>query len=202
MGHRTHRYRNGHEADRSGRGSGAPGLRQNRLVDRRWAPDLRTALLATGSFLGLLLLTDAAAGTFTAQRAGLWSGLALLLFHTLMPDRVAADEGWLAVRTLLATHRVRTDRLVEVRATGHAGQRLVLRDAFGGRVEFDTQVLVDNPDLWHRLDTDARTSPAAGHTVSCRASLSALAQRIDRETARAVFHVSGLTEEPKDPCDS
>jgi hypothetical protein len=169
------------------------------IRDRHWAAEMRSAVRCASAFLGLLLLVDAAAGTFTALRAVLWSGLALLLFFVLMPPRVTAGEGWLSVRTLLGTRRVRTDRLISARTTGHAGQRLVLRDALGGRVEFDPQILVANPALWHRLDADARVSATRGHTAQRPAALSTLATRIDRETAWTVFKVSGLAAESDDP---
>ncbi|MDX2681652.1 hypothetical protein [Streptomyces soliscabiei] len=190
----------GHETDgvtgEAGHHTPLPG---KQIRDRHWAADMRSAIRCTSAFLGLLLLADAAAGTFTALRAVLWSGLALLLFLVLMPTRVTAGEGWLAVRTLSGTRRVRTDRLVSVRTTGRAGQRLMLRDALGGGVEFDTQALVANPALWHRLDADARVSTARGHTARHLAALSALATRIDRETAWTVFKVSGLAAESPDP---
>ncbi|MFF4546057.1 hypothetical protein [Streptomyces sp. NPDC001435] len=199
MERRTHRRMKGRPIGRSGpradRTAGHPGPYGNGVVDRRWASDLRTALLCVGSFLGLLFLVDAAAGTFTAARAALWGGLALLLFLVLMPPRVAVGEGWLAVRTLRGTRRVRTDRLVAARTTGHEGQRLVLRDALGGRVEFDTQVLVANPGLWHRLSTDACISTSGSPTSPCLEALRSLSERIDRETAWAVFKVSGLAAE-------
>ncbi|MFI6808112.1 hypothetical protein ACIBO6_24370 [Streptomyces luteogriseus] len=141
---------------------------------------------------------DEAAGTFTAARAALWSGLALLLFLVLFPPRVTAGAGWLAVRGPLRTRRVRTDRLVSVRASGHAGQRLVLRDALGGRVELDSKTLVANPPLWRRLDTDTREA-ATCHQFRHPQALREVAQRVDRETAWTVFKVSGLTDDSDEP---
>ncbi|MEU9396396.1 hypothetical protein AB0D86_41160 [Streptomyces sp. NPDC048324] len=117
------------------------------IVNRRWAGDLRSTLLCVGSFLSLLILIDDAAGTLTLTRAVLWSGLALLLLLVLMPPRVSVGKGRLTVRTLRGTRRVCTDRLVGVYTTGHAGQCLVLVDDFGGRVEFDHQILAANPAL-------------------------------------------------------
>lgn len=153
----------GHGIDGIGGDSGERALPSEGLVhDRHWAAELRSAIACTGSFLGLLLLVDAAAGTFSPARVALWSGLALLLFLVLVPPRVTAAEGWLGVRGPWRTRLVRTDRLVSVRTTGSAGQRLVLRDALGGRIEFDPRVLTANPLLWHRLDTDMRISVSRG----------------------------------------
>ncbi|MFI9610463.1 hypothetical protein ACIHCM_01920 [Streptomyces sp. NPDC052023] len=197
MGDRTHGHGERHGTGPSGPGADGTAGRLaphgNEIVDCEWAADLRTAQLCAGSLLGLLVLVDAAAGTFTAARAVLWSGLALLLFLVLMPPRVTAGEGWLAVRTLRGTHRVRTDRLVAARVTGHACQRLLLRDALGGQAECDIQVLITNPALWHRLDTDARTSADGKRHAPRLAALRTLSDRIDRETALAVFKVSGMT---------
>ncbi|MHA5053778.1 hypothetical protein [Streptomyces sp. SD15] len=49
-----------------------------------------------------------------------------------------------------------------------------------------------DPPLWHRLDEDSRVSPRRG-SLSCGATaLRRVSERIDRETARTVFKVSGL----------
>ncbi|MFJ1731694.1 hypothetical protein [Streptomyces sp. NPDC088254] len=197
MGHRAQGDRERHGTGPSGPGvDGAAGRlapHGGEIVDCEWAADLRTALLCAGSLLGLLVPVDAAAGTFTAARAVLWSGLALLLFLVMMPPRITVGEGWLAVRTLRGTRRVRTDRLVAARVTGHACQRLLLRDALGGQAECDIQVLIANPALWHRLHTDARTSAGGNRHAPPLAALRTLSDRIDRETALAVFKVSGMT---------
>jgi hypothetical protein len=160
--------------------------------DRRWAEDLGSSVRCSAVLLALLLLVDAAAGALTLRRGTLWAALALLLFAVLYPPRVRAGRGWLSSRGLLRERRVRTDRLVSVRCRDGVAQRLVLRDAFGDRVEIDPQVLVSNPDLWHRLDADARRSAASG-TLACGATaLRRVAERIDRETAHSVFRASGL----------
>ncbi|MCL8015205.1 hypothetical protein M1L21_29375 [Streptomyces sp. AS02] len=164
------------------------------LHDRHWAGELRSAIRCAGALLALLLLVDTAAGTLTAARAALWSGLALLLFLILFPPRVTAGEGWLTVRGLWRSHRVRTDRLVSVRTTGSAGRRLVLRDALGGRAELDPRILIANPSLWLRLDTDAQLAQASGSLHRGRATLDRLSKRVDRETALAIFKVSGMEE--------
>mgnify|MGYP001102065606 FL=1 len=162
------------------------------VQDRRWARDLVSAGRCAVALLTLLLLIDWGADTLSVRRGALWGTLALLLFLTLCPDRIRAGEGWLTSRRLLRTRRVRTDLLVSVRCLEGITQRLVFRDVFGERVELDPRVLVDNPDLWHRLHQDARRSLARG-TLQCGSTaLERLAERLDRETARTVFDLSDL----------
>jgi hypothetical protein len=164
----------------------------NRAHDRHWAAQMRSTIRCTGAFLGLLLLVDAFAGTLTPTRAALWGGLALMLFLILFQPRITAGEGWLAVRGPWAGHRVRTDRLVSVRTTGCAAQRLVLRDSLGGLVELDPRVLIANASLWHRFDTDARSSQRHDCLREGSAVLDHLADRVERETTLAIFKASGL----------
>ncbi|MGW1363832.1 hypothetical protein ACWCQP_41255 [Streptomyces chartreusis] len=175
--------------DMIGQPAGPP---EEAAYDRRWARDVFDSVRCAGVLLGLLFLIDWGAGTLTDGRAALWLALAVLLFVVLCPARVSVGGGWLASRRLLRTRRVRTDLLVSVRCLDGVAQRLVLRDAFGERVEIDPQVLVGNPDLWHRLSEDARTSLDRG-TLTCGATmLQRVAERIDRENAATVFKVSGL----------
>lgn len=171
----------------------APGEESGGAVhDRHWARDLRGTVRCSATLLALLLGVDRCTGDLTPWRAALWFALAALLFVVLYPARVRAGRGWLAVRGLLRERRVRTDRLVSVRCPEGASQRLVLRDAFGGRVEIDPHVLVDNPRLWHRVATDVQKSAADG-SLTCGASvLRRVSERIDRETALTVFKVSDL----------
>lgn len=160
--------------------------------DRGWARDLRFAVRCAVTLLGLLLAVDATAGHLTGPRALLWTGLAALLFLVLVPPRVSAGPGWLSCRGLLRERIVRTDRLVSARWSDGVSQRLVLRDADGGRVEVDPQVFLVNPALWHRLDDDARGCVHRG-TLRCGVTaLRQLGDRIDRRTARTVFTISGL----------
>ncbi|WTE49155.1 hypothetical protein OH768_47500 [Streptomyces sp. NBC_01622] len=133
-----------------------------------------------------------AAARLAPWRAALWLGLAGLLFVTLYPARVSAGEGWLSSRRILREHRVRTDLLVSVRCLDGISQRLLLRDAFGGHVEIDPNVLVTNPQLWYRLDEDARKSVEVGTLVCGATALRRVSERVDRETAESVFRVSGL----------
>ncbi|MFE7392962.1 hypothetical protein [Streptomyces sp. NPDC057582] len=167
--------------------------------DRRWAGDLRSSIRCSAALLGLLLLVDWGADSLTIVRGTLWAGLAVLLFLVLYPARVTAGEGWLASRGLLREQRVRTDVLVSVRWLDGISQRLRLRDAFGGRVEINPEVLVNNPevlvnnpDLWHRLDEDAHKSDACGSLTCGATALRQISKRIDRETALNVFKVSDL----------
>ncbi|MGW3667149.1 hypothetical protein [Streptomyces sp. NPDC005141] len=160
--------------------------------DLLWARDLRSSIRCAGVLLALLIVIDRGAGTLTDLRALLWVTLAVLLFLVLCPTRVSADEGRLTTRGPLGTRRVRTDHLVSVRCLDGVGQRLVLRDTFGARVEIDPRVLVANPALWHRLDEDARVSALRGSLVCGATALRRVSERIDRETARTVFKVSGL----------
>lgn len=160
--------------------------------DRRWAGDLRSSIRCSAALLGLLLLVDWGADSLTIVRGTLWAGLAALLFVVLYPARVTAGEGWLASRGLLREQRVRTDVLVSVRWLDGISQRLRLRDAFGGRVEINPEVLVNNPDLWHRLDEDAHKSDACGSLTCGATALRQISKRIDRETALNVFKVSDL----------
>ncbi|WP_406362590.1 hypothetical protein OID55_35605 [Streptomyces sp. NBC_00715] len=160
--------------------------------DRLWARDLRSSIRCAAVLLTALLLIDWGAGTFTPLRGALWAGLGVLLFLVLYPPRVSVGKGWLASRGLLRKRRVRTDLLVSVRCLDGVSQRLLLRDASGVRVEINPRVLVDNPELWHRLDEDAQRSAASGSLTCGATALRRVSERIDRETALTVFKVSGL----------
>ncbi|WP_051338044.1 hypothetical protein [Streptomyces flavidovirens] len=160
--------------------------------DSGWAADARFAVACAVTLLGLLLLMDAGAGRVTVSRAALWAALAVLLFVVLLPPEVSAGPGRLASRGLLRERSVRTDRLVSARWCDGVGQRLVLRDADGGRVEVDPHVLVANPPLWRLLDEDVRACHARGLLLCGATAMRQLSARIDRETARTVFKVSDL----------
>ncbi|MFJ7067628.1 hypothetical protein [Streptomyces sp. NPDC101115] len=161
--------------------------------DSAWAQESREASVSAASLLGLLILFDAGTGGLTPGRAVLWAALSLLLLAVLMPPRVSAGEGWLASRGILRGTWVRTDCLVSVRWSDGVAQRLVLCDAEGRRVEIDPRLMVRNPEMWHRLDADARASLDRG-TLTCGATaMRELAERIDRETARTIFKVSDVS---------
>ncbi|WP_235033022.1 hypothetical protein [Streptomyces sp. WAC05374] len=174
-------------------GDVGPGRHRAPVVcDGGWAAGVRCACVCAAVFWGLLLVADACAGSLTWWRAGLWAVLALVLLVVLTPPRVSARSGLLVSRGLLSEHSVRTDRLVAVRRSGGVAQRLILRDAEGGRVELDPRVLVANPPLWRVLDEDARACLAAGLLVYGAHAMRQLSARVDGETAQAVFKVSGL----------
>ncbi|MER7395922.1 hypothetical protein ABT381_10440 [Streptomyces sp. NPDC000151] len=160
--------------------------------DCRWAAGLRDACLCAATLLGLLLLLDGGTGRLTPPRAVLWAGLAALLFAVLLPPRVSAGPGWLAVHGLLGERRVRTDLLVSVRRLDGVAQRLVLRDMRGGRVEIDPAVLTGDPALWRFVAAGARTSAERGLLLCGTVAMRQLARHVDSETARLVFKVSGL----------
>ncbi|NBE52308.1 hypothetical protein GUY60_12900 [Streptomyces sp. YC537] len=142
--------------------------------------------------LVLLLLVDVFAGGLTVPRSGLWTGLGALLFVVLLPPRVTAGPGWLATRGLLRTRWVRTDALVAVRWVDGVSRRLLLRDAHGGHVELDPDVLTRHPDLWHLFDEGARVSAERGLLLCGATAVRELSRRVEGETARTVFRISGL----------
>lgn len=160
--------------------------------DTGWAGNARAAVGCALLLLVLLLTVDTGAGTISGPRGALWTVLAVLLFLVLWPARATAGPGWLSSRGLLVERRVRTDRLTSVHWSDGVSQRLVLRDEDGGRVEIDPRVLVANPALWSLLNADARASAEAGTLSRGMTALRQLSERVDRETARTVFKVSGL----------
>lgn len=139
----------------------------------------------------LLLLVDGGSGTLTWARGACWTALALLLLLVLVPPRVTAGPGWLAVRGLLRERTVRTDRLVSVRLAGGVAPRLLLRDAYGARVEVDPRVLVANPLLWHHLERGAHEAQRRRVLHGGAWLLAELGQRVD-DRARTLLRDSGL----------
>ena len=166
-----------------------PGETTNGL---QWTREVWGSVRCAGVLLALLLLVDWGSGRFTFRRAALWLALAGLLLVLLHPARVSAGAGWLSSRRLLRERRVHTDLLVSVRCLDGASSRLVLRDAFGGQVAIDPEILVSHPQLWYRLAEDARKSAADGTLLCGATALRHISRRVDREKARAVFKVSGL----------
>lgn len=148
-------------------------------------------MLCAAGFLGLTLLLDWGSGGLTAPRAGLWAGLAVALLAVLWRPRVVAGQGWLTVRDLLRTRRVRTDALVGVELTGEIAVRLVLSDAYGGRVVLDPRILVANPLVWHLLDTGVRRSRERAVLRHGEQVLRELGERVDGDTAREILRASG-----------
>ncbi|MDT3400139.1 hypothetical protein RKE29_26550 [Streptomyces sp. B1866] len=171
------------------RGAGPP---PDTVGDPRWRADTRHALCYGLGFAALTAALDWASGGLTPARADVWLALGGLLFSVLRPPRVTAGPGWLAVRGLVRTHRVRTDALTGVQLYDGPAPRLVLRDADGGHVAFDARVLSAAPLLWHALETGARRSAERGTLRYGAWALRRLARRIDGGTARAVLRASGL----------
>jgi len=162
-----------------------------RARDRDWPHHLRTAYASSATVLALALTFDGWDGSLTWWRALLWTSLALGLFAILLPPRTTAGEGWLAVRCLLHTQRVRTDRLVSARFMGTVDRRLLLRDASGGLAAVDVAVLTGNPFLWHELDAGARRARAAG-LLPDRRALDELAHAVDTAEAHRLLTSAGL----------
>lgn len=108
--------------------TGTPGATAG---DRHWRGDARYAVRCALLFYGLAIVLDAGAGTLTLYRAGLWTVLAALVLAVVLPPRVRAGEGWLAVRGVLHERRVRIDALTEVRQYEGIPAHLLLRDVDG-----------------------------------------------------------------------
>ncbi|MFE3653934.1 hypothetical protein ACFXO2_40190 [Streptomyces sp. NPDC059152] len=166
--------------------------RPETVVDRHWHVHARRALHCSLAFVGLLMLLDWGSGGLTPARAGLWALLGAAAFAVLLPARVSAGEGWLAVRGLVGRRQVRTDALITVRQYGGIAARLVLRDVRGQRLVLDARVLDANPLIWHLLDAGARRSLALGTLRHGTHALGELADRIDGQEARGVLKASGL----------
>ncbi|MFI6644923.1 hypothetical protein [Streptomyces sp. NPDC050504] len=162
------------------------------VQDRAWAGDARAAAGCGGLLLVLSLTVDAGYGGLTPGGAVLWIVLSVALFVILLPARVTAAPGLVTVRHLWSSRTVRTDRLTAVRWPDGIEQRLVLRDADGGRARIELRVLLANPALWLLVESGARASAADGTLRSGAACVDRLARRVEREAARSVFSVSGL----------
>ncbi|MFD6025247.1 hypothetical protein [Streptomyces griseoluteus] len=160
--------------------------------DQQWAGDRKDAFQYSAILLAYLLILDWGTGGLTLPRGALWFALALLLLLVLHPARVSAGDSWLASRRLLRERRVRTDRLVSVRCLDGVSQRILLRDAFGDRVEIDPDVLVRNPGLWYRLEAAASRSASAGLLLCGQTALERLSARVEREAVQGVFKASGM----------
>ncbi|WP_449338565.1 hypothetical protein [Streptomyces chartreusis] len=161
--------------------------------DRHWQNSARFAAGCAVTFFGMTLLVDWDGHTLTPPRTLLWLVMTTLLFTILLPERVTAGPGWLAVRGLVRRQTVRTDELVTVRQHGDVCTHLTLRDADGRRLELDPRVLLANPLLWHELDTGVRRSRASGILLEGIDVLERLRHEIDDAEARAVLRASGIT---------
>ncbi|MFI6352255.1 hypothetical protein ACIBJF_06215 [Streptomyces sp. NPDC050743] len=171
------------------RRSGPPGS----AGDRHWRGSARFAVSCALLFCALCLLVDWDARSLTVPRALLWVTLSAAVCGVLLPQRVSAGPGWLAVRTPWRRRMVRTDALVSVWQYDGVSSHLVLRDADGRRLELDPRVLTANPLLWHELDTGVRRSTERGTLRQGADVLERLGHRIDDEALQAVLRASGLS---------
>ncbi|MFF5639718.1 hypothetical protein [Streptomyces sp. NPDC012825] len=121
-----------------------------------------------------------------------WIVLAALLLVVLLPARVGVAQGLLVVQGPWLTRAVRIDRLTSVSWPEGTSRRLILRDDEGSRAEVDLRVLLANPELWLRIEMGAHASRRRGTLTHGTADLARLSFRVDAETARCVFKVSGL----------
>ncbi|MGW3121907.1 hypothetical protein ACWDBW_33015 [Streptomyces sp. NPDC001107] len=165
----------------------------NPAGDRHWRGSARLAACCALVFCAMTMLVDWDAETLTPLRALLWLTLSAAVFAVLLPPRVTAGPGWLAVRGLGRRRAIRTDALVAVRQFSGASSHLVLRDADGHRLELDPRVLIADPLVWHELDTGMHRSLERGTLRQGTDVLRALGHRIDDETAQAVLRASGLS---------
>ncbi|KUM93034.1 hypothetical protein AQI88_28325 [Streptomyces cellostaticus] len=160
--------------------------------DRHWRGSARLAVGCALAFCAVSLLVDWDAGSLTPLRAVLWVTLSAVVGTVLLPQRVSAGPGWLAVRTPWHRLVVHTDALAAVRQYDGVSSHLVLRDVHGHRLELDPRILAANPLLWHELDTGVRRSLERGTLRQGADVLARLGHHIDDETARAVLRASGL----------
>lgn len=181
----------GHPSPPVRRPSPGRGAGPIRGFDRDRPARLRLAAGLPAGLLTAALALDAAAGTLTVPRALLWTATAVVLLAVLVPPRITAGGGRLTVRGLLRTRRIRTDLLVGARLEGTTDRRLVLRDAFGSRLEVDARAVAESPFLRHELDTGARRSHAAG-LLADPSAVHTLTTAADKAEARALVEDAGL----------
>ncbi|MFJ2954941.1 hypothetical protein [Streptomyces sp. NPDC087270] len=160
-------------------------------ADRAWAGRRWSAYGAAATVLAVALVMDGWDGTLDMLRLAACGALSTALFAILLPARTTAGDGWLEVRGLVRRRRVHTDYLVSARFLGEIDRRVVLRDAFGGRVSVEVRVLLANPFLWHELDRGARRAYAAG-LLPDRSALRELAESIDTAGARELLSAAGM----------
>ncbi|MEW1779528.1 hypothetical protein [Streptomyces sp. NPDC086777] len=161
--------------------------------DRHWRGSARLAVGCALVFCAMAFLVDWDAGSLTPLRALLWFTLSAAVCALLLPPRVSAGPGWLAVRTPWRRRIVHTDALTAVRQYDGVSSHLVLRDTFGNRLELDPRILAASPLLWHALDTGFRHSLDRGTLRLGADVMERLGHRIDGETVQAVLRASGLS---------
>lgn len=143
--------------------------------DRHWRGSARFAVGCALIFCAMTLLVDWDADTLSPLRALLWITLSAAVFTVLLPHRVSAGPGWLAVRGPWCQRMVRTDALAGARQCGDVAPRLVLWDAYGHHLELDPRVLAANPLIWHEGSTPDCAAPSSGahcakEQTSCNSS--------------------------------
>lgn len=163
------------------------------MDDRHWRAGARLAASCAALFAAMSLLVDWDAGSLSPPRALLWLALSAAVFTVLLPARVTAGPGWLEVRGPWRRRLVRTDALTTVWRHDDVSPHLVLRDAYGHRLELDPRVLAANPLIWHELDTGVRRSAERGTLLRGGDVLDRLGHSIDDETVRGVLRASGLS---------
>ncbi|MFB6839654.1 hypothetical protein [Streptomyces sp. NPDC056361] len=162
------------------------------VQDGEWAGEARAAAGCAGLLLAVALTVEACDSGLNLPAVLLWIALAVVLFVVLLPARVVAAPGRLTVRTLWTRTVVRTDRLATLHWSDGIERRLVLTDVDGGRARIELRVVLANPSLWLLLEADARSSLANGTLGDGVRDLDRLARRVERDTARSVFTISGL----------
>ncbi|SES09422.1 hypothetical protein SAMN04487983_10313 [Streptomyces sp. yr375] len=171
-------------------------MRHNKPVvqagDRHWRGSARLAVSCALLFCVMSLLVDSDAGILNPLRGLLWITMSAAVCVVLLPQRVSAGPGWLAVRTPWRRHLVHTDALAAVRQYEGVSSHLVLRDVHGHSLELDPRVLAANPLLWHEPDTGVRRSVGRGTLRHGADVLDRMVRRIDDETVQAVLRESGL----------
>ena len=161
--------------------------------DRHWLGRARLAASCALLFCTMSLLVDWDAGSLTPLRALLWVTLSATVCAVLLPPRVSAGPGWLAVRAPWRRRVIHTDALTAVRQYDGVSSHLVLRDVHGHSLELDPRTLAANPLLWHELDTGVRRSLQRGTLRSGADVMERLGRHIDDESVQAVLRASGLS---------
>ncbi|MFJ9909765.1 hypothetical protein ACIRVK_44450 [Streptomyces sp. NPDC101152] len=161
--------------------------------DRHWRGSVRLAAGCALIFCAMSVLVDWDAGSLTPLRTLLWISLSAAVCAVLLPPRVTAGPGWLAVRAPWRRRVIHTNALTAVRQYNGVSSHLVLRDTHGHTLELDPRVLTANPLLWHELDTGVRRSLERGTLRHGADVMQRLGNHIDDETAEAVLRASGLS---------
>ncbi|MET9255065.1 hypothetical protein [Streptomyces sp. NPDC003717] len=149
------------------------------VADREWPAAARLTAGCALLFCGTTVAVDRCAGSLDPLRAILWIALSCALGAVLLPPRVTAAPGRLAVRTLLRRYVVHTAALTAVRQYPGVSAHLVLQDLHGHRLELDPRVLAANPALRHELHAGAHLSAARGTLRQGAQLLDRLGERSD-----------------------